>query len=51
MPSLMSRVTQFARSPQGRQLVGRARRMAQDPATRARMDQVRQRLASRRRGV
>jgi hypothetical protein len=48
MPTLMSRVTQFARSRQGRELMGQAMRKARDPRTRARIQQARQRLARRR---
>jgi hypothetical protein len=48
-PSLMSRVAQFARSPQGRRLAGQATRAARDPKTRRQLDQVRQRLVQRRR--
>ncbi len=49
MPSLLGKVTQFARSPQGRKLFDQARRRANDPATRARIEQARQRLANRKR--
>ena len=48
MPSLVTRVAQFARSPQGRRFTEQARRKASDPANRARIEQVRQRLAKRR---
>jgi hypothetical protein len=48
MPSLFSKVAQFARSPQGRKLAEQARRRANDPATRARIEQVRQRMAKKR---
>ena len=47
-PSLLSRVAQFARSPQGRRLAGQAARAARDPKTRRQIEQVRQRLARRR---
>ena len=48
-PSLLSKVTQFARSPQGRRLAGQATRAARDPKTRRQIEQVRSRLTQRRR--
>ena len=50
-PSLMSRVAQFARSPQGRRLAGQATRAARDPRTRRQIEQVRSRLTKRGRGA
>ena len=47
-PSLLSRVAQFARSPQGRRLAGNAVRAARDPRTRRQIEQVRSRLVQRR---
>jgi hypothetical protein len=47
-PSLMSKVAQFARSPQGRRMAGQAVRVARDPKTRRQIEQVRARLAARR---
>ena len=46
-PSLMSRVAQFARSPQGRRLAGQATRAARDPRARRQIEQVRKRLTQR----
>jgi hypothetical protein len=46
-PSLLNRVAAFARSPQGRRLGEQARRAARDPRNRARIEQVRARLAKR----
>jgi len=46
-PSLLSKVTQFARSPQGRRLTGQAARAARDPKTRRQIEQVRARLMKR----
>jgi hypothetical protein len=46
-PSLLSKVATFARSPQGRRLTEQARRAAKDPRNRARIEQVRARLAKR----
>ena len=46
-PSLLSKVAQFARSPQGRRLAGQAARAARDPKTRRQIDQVRARLQGR----
>ena len=48
MPSLFSKVATFARSPQGRQLTEKARRASKDPKNRAKIEQVRTRLAKRR---
>ena len=48
MPSLMSRIAQFARSPQGRKMAGEAKKWASDPKNRQKIDGVRQRLGSRR---
>ncbi len=47
-PSLLNKVAQFARSPQGRRLAGQATRAARDPKTRRQVEQVRARLAERR---
>jgi hypothetical protein len=44
----MSRIAQFARSPQGRKLAGQAKRWASDPKNRQKIDDVRRRVASRR---
>jgi hypothetical protein len=46
-PTLLSRVAQFARSPQGRRLAGQATRAARDPKTRRQIEQVRARLTQR----
>ena len=46
-PSLLSKVTQFARSPQGRRLAGQAARAARDPKRRRQIEQVRARLTNR----
>lgn len=46
-PSLLSKVAQFARSPQGRKLGAQAARAAKDPKTRRQIEQVRARLSSR----
>jgi hypothetical protein len=47
--SLFAKVQEFARSPQGKRLIGEASRKAQqaakDPATRARIDEVRRRFS------
>jgi hypothetical protein len=47
-PSLLSKVAQFARSPQGRRLAGQATRAARDPRTRRKIEHVRARLTQRR---
>ena len=46
-PSLLNKVTQFARSPQGRRLADTAVRRARDPKTRRQIEQVRSRLTQR----
>ena len=46
-PSLLSKVAQFARSPQGRRMAGQAMRAAKDPKTRRQIEQVRARLGQR----
>jgi hypothetical protein len=51
MGSLMGRITQLARSRQGRQLMDRAQRAARDPATRRRINDARSRLGQRRSGA
>jgi hypothetical protein len=48
MPSLFSRVTRFARSPQGKALAGKAQQLARDPENRRKIGQMRSRLANRR---
>jgi hypothetical protein len=47
MPSLIDRVTRLARSPQGRNLMNKAERMARDPRTKRRIVEARERLARR----
>ena len=51
MPSLVSKVTQFARSPQGRRLAGRVQEYARRPETRRQISQVRARIARGRQGT
>ena len=46
-PSLISKVAQFARSPQGRRMADQAVRAARDPKTRKQIEQVRSRLMKR----
>jgi len=48
--SIMNRIQQFARSPQGRQAARRAVEAAKDPKARRQIEQVRQRLQGRRGG-
>jgi hypothetical protein len=47
MPSLISKITKFARSPQGRSFTRQAQRYASDPKNRAKLDSARKRLMSR----
>jgi hypothetical protein len=42
--SMMSRITRFARSPQGRQLMDRAKRYAKSPEGRRKLAETRARL-------
>lgn len=48
MASLFSKVTQFANSPKGQQMIrsatAKAQQLANDPKTRARIDDVRRRV-------
>ena len=46
-PSLLNRVAQFARSPQGRRFANSAVRAARDPKTRRQIEAVRARLTQR----
>jgi hypothetical protein len=48
MASILDRVRSLARGPQGRRLMDNAQRMARDPRTRQRINEMRGRL--RRRG-
>ena len=50
MPSLMNRVSRFARSPQGKKAMSSAQRFARDPKTRRRIEEARARLTSKRGG-
>jgi hypothetical protein len=47
--SMMNRVARFARSRQGQQLFGQAKRYASSPKGRAKIDQVRRQLSQGRR--
>ena len=46
--SIVNRISRLARSPQGRRMAERAVQAARDPKTRRQIEQVRQRLARRR---
>lgn len=48
MASLVRRLSDFARSPQGRQLAEKAKQAAQDPQNKRRLEELRQRLARKR---
>jgi|tagenome__1003787_1003787.scaffolds.fasta_scaffold19615449_1 hypothetical protein len=43
--SLLGRISQFAKSPQGKKLVKQAEQMAKDPKTKQKIQDVRERLA------
>ena len=45
MTSLMNKVSRFARSPQGQKFTRKAKEMAKDPKTRAKIEQFRRRRA------
>ena len=47
VPSLMNRISKFARSKQGRELTDQAKRYASDPKNRAKLDGYRKKLMSR----
>ncbi|MDG4863520.1 hypothetical protein P8605_35805 [Streptomyces sp. T-3] len=48
MPSLLGRIKQYARSPQGRRTIGRARRTSADPRRRAQARRLLGRFGRRR---
>jgi hypothetical protein len=48
MPSLMSRISSFARSPRGQELTRKATRFARSPEGKRRIAQVRERFARKR---
>ena len=48
MPSLMSRVARFARSPQGKKVAGQAKDFASKPENRRKIEQLRSRIARKR---
>lgn len=48
MPSLMSKISRFARSPQGRRMTEQAKTYASRPENRRKIEQARQRLMKRR---
>jgi hypothetical protein len=47
MASLTSRIQSFLKSPQGRKATEEGKRVAKDPATRRKLEDVRRRLSSR----
>jgi hypothetical protein len=49
MPSIMNRVINFARSPQGRRVASKASSYARSPQGRAQIERVRRQIAGRRR--
>ncbi len=48
MPSLVSRISRFARSPKGQELQRKATRFARSPEGKRKIAQVRQRFAKKR---
>jgi hypothetical protein len=49
MAGLMSKVTRFARSPQGRKMADQAKRYASDPKNKAKIEQYRKKFANKQR--
>lgn len=45
--SLMNRIATFARSPQGRKLAEQAKKVANDPETKRKIEEARQKLQKR----
>ena len=48
MAGLMNKLARFARSPEGRKLADRAKRMAQDPQNRRKLEELRGRVGRKR---
>ena len=48
MASLMSRISKFARSPQGKKVAGQAKDFASKPENRRKVEQLRSRFARKR---
>ncbi len=48
MPSLMSRISRFARSPEGRRAAEKAKGFARNPENRRKIEQLRTRFARKR---
>ena len=48
MASLLKKVGDFARSPQGRELIEKGKKAAKDPENRRKLQELRERLAKKR---
>jgi hypothetical protein len=48
MPRLMKKLSDFARSPKGRQLIAKGKKMAQDPKNQRKLQDLRARLTKKR---
>lgn len=48
MPRLMKKLSDFARSPQGRQLIAKGKKVAQDPKNQRKLQDLRARLTKKR---
>jgi hypothetical protein len=48
MPRLMKKVSDFARSQQGRELIAKGKKMAQDPKNQRKLQELRARLTKKR---
>ena len=48
MPRLMKKLSDFARSQQGRELIAKSKKMAQDPKNQRKLQELRARLTKKR---
>ena len=49
--SFLNRITKFAKSPQGKKLMGQAEKIAKDPKTKQRIEDVRERVSHKKPGA
>lgn len=48
MAGMMKKISDFARSPQGRELIAKGKKMAQDPQNQRKLQELRSRLGKQR---
>lgn len=48
MAGMMKKISDFARSPQGRELIAKSKKMAQDPQNQRKLQELRSRLGKKR---